>query len=171
LGRVFAFEASPDNALILQANVGLNRALNCEVVHAAAGAKSGTLQLVDETVGAEEDPGARSVPMVALDDFCLREGITSVDLLKVDVEGFEGQVLKGAQRILAQRPAIALELHLDALPRYGSSPDSVLALIELTRYQGRMMVRPDWVTLRPFSGIGDLPGSGVVNLFLAPRPR
>ncbi|MGH9363606.1 MAG: FkbM family methyltransferase, partial [Thermoanaerobaculia bacterium] len=50
-----------------------------------------------------------------------------VDLLKVDVEGYEGQVLDGAERLLREhRPVLFLELHPAAI----AAPHSVDGIVE-----------------------------------------
>jgi len=60
------------------------------------------------------------------------------DLLKIDVEGYEYEVLLGAKRLLEQRkPPICLELHLDLLERRGVEPRRVLAQLESYGYQFR----------------------------------
>jgi FkbM family methyltransferase len=44
-------------------------------------------------------------------------------VVKIDVEGFEHEVLRGAQKLLAEhRPLLFLELHLDILEKRGVSP-------------------------------------------------
>ena len=49
------------------------------------------------------------------------------DLVKIDVEGYEYEVLVGARRLLGERkPPICLELHLDLLDRRGIEPRRVL---------------------------------------------
>ena len=170
-GHVYAFEANAENALTLRANIGANRLTNCDAVHTAVGARSGSIHLSNEVV-APGDPLARVVPLTSLDEFCARAAIGRVDVLKIDVEGFEGEVLRGAQQVLAQRPRIALELHLDVLPRFRTSATQVLAQLDLPSYDVTAMVRPDWETLSTFHRIEDLPRAGVVNLFLTPKhPR
>lgn len=47
-----------------------------------------------------------------LDDFCIRHGIDSIDLLKIDVEGFEFHVLAGAICMLPETTAIIVEVSL-----------------------------------------------------------
>ena len=162
-----AFEANAANALVLDANVARNDLRNCTCTLAAVSRCSGATRMAGEAVATANGHG-REVAQVSLDDYCQFRGLTRVGLLKIDVEGFEAEVLRGAQRVLAGRPNIALELHLDDLARYGESAGSVLALLPLQDYRGKLMVRPDWHTLCPFDGPGSLPREGVVNLFLRP---
>lgn len=49
------------------------------------------------------------VPMVRLDDWARQHGVTSVDLLKVDAQGYDLEVLKGAVGLLPQVKAINCE--------------------------------------------------------------
>lgn len=63
---------------------------------------------------------------------------------------------------------MAIEVHLDEMPKYGTSVAEVLDLINLNDYEGTMVIRPDSVTIRPFVP-GQLPATGIVNLFLSPR--
>jgi FkbM family methyltransferase len=167
-GHVHAFEANPENALILYANAALNHLHNCVCIHTAVGAADGVLHMDGENVDGRQR-GGRTVPVVSLDAYCQHHGIARVDLLKIDVEGFEEEVLKGARQVLATAPRIALELHLDELPRYGSSVRAVFELLDPSRYELSMLVRPDWERTRPLAGLNDLPACGVVNLFCRPR--
>ncbi|HZR79332.1 MAG TPA: FkbM family methyltransferase [Chthoniobacterales bacterium] len=52
------------------------------------------------------------VPVDTLDEFCRREGIYEIDLLKIDVEGFEFSVLDGAKEMLAKTSSIIVETSL-----------------------------------------------------------
>jgi FkbM family methyltransferase len=168
-GRVHAFEAAGENALVLCANVGVNRLTNCVCVHAAVGARSGRATIAGERVLACGEDG--KVPLISLDEYSAAHGIERVDVLKIDVEGFEGEVLRGAARILKGRPKIDLELHASELSRYNSSVGEVLGRIDLEDYRGAIMVRPDWQTMRPLPAAAELPKDGVVNLFLFPVER
>jgi FkbM family methyltransferase len=66
------------------------------------------------------------VEVTTLDQEVDRLGLRP-DLLKIDVEGFEHEVLIGASRLLAShKPPICLELHLGLLERRGLSPRLVI---------------------------------------------
>jgi FkbM family methyltransferase len=119
--RVVSFEPNPEcHGFFL----GCCRAngLSPEIVPAAVGAEPGTATLaapvgrsylgsivpgVDARWGAEVTRS--TVPVVSLDGFAAGRGLTP-DLVKIDVEGGELDVLRGARRVLASaRPAVILE--------------------------------------------------------------
>ena len=50
--------------------------------------------------------------MISLDNYCKLNSITQVDFIKIDVEGFEMKVLKGAQQIIeAYKPSLFIEVN------------------------------------------------------------
>ncbi|HYL05879.1 MAG TPA: FkbM family methyltransferase [Thermoanaerobaculia bacterium] len=114
-GHVTCFEPDPQNLRELRRNVQANDLANVEVVAAAVGAGDGIVALRSgiNALVVEDGAGDHQVPLLRLDSAL--SGV--VDFLKIDVEGYEGHVLAGAQRILAeQRPALWLEIHPDLLP-------------------------------------------------------
>lgn len=107
---VYAFEPVPANAARLRDNVSLND-LEIHVVEAAAWETSGSVDLVpgDSDFEARRTPGS-GIPSVSLDAFAEREREPS--LIKLDVEGAEAHVLRGARRLLAgTRPVLVCEIH------------------------------------------------------------
>ena len=68
--------------------------------------------------------GTVEVRAVRLQDLLADEGVEAIDFLKIDVEGAEGLVVRGARGLLARdRPVVLLELHTSALePVSGCSP-------------------------------------------------
>lgn len=58
------------------------------------------------------------------------------DLVKVDVEGFELQVLRGMRQVLTeQRPKVFLELHPRRLPQFGDSRDDFRSFVDSVAYR------------------------------------
>jgi len=52
-----------------------------------------------------------NVPCISLDDYVTREGIEKIDVIKIDTDGYELDVLKGAQQILKKfQPKIIFEI-------------------------------------------------------------
>lgn len=59
---------------------------------------------------------ADSIPAISVDDFCLEHAITQVDLIKIDTDGHEFNVLKGAREALAEHlPVVIFEMGLYVL--------------------------------------------------------
>jgi FkbM family methyltransferase len=170
-GRVLGVEARPSNVIVAQANANLNRChAGVTFIHALA---SDSLQ--SRCVSSDHNGcvvttdawGAVHVPTITCDELDQMHG--PFDVVKVDVEGFEQKVLSGGRGVLARRPRLAIELHLDSLARYDSSVEEIFALIHIDDYRGVMYQRPDYVNVTEFDR-AHLPSSGIVNLFLEPTP-
>lgn len=68
------------------------------------------------------------VPVVRLDEDLAG---TSIAFLKIDCEGYELEILRGARQILEhQRPVLFLELHPGEIEKYGGSAKAVLDFLE-----------------------------------------
>jgi FkbM family methyltransferase len=111
-GKVFGYEAHPRNAEIGQKNLAKNEMRNAIIKHSAVGLSVGTAQISDHSNSAllaDKDANGITVPMVTLDsEFSSRAYPT---FIKIDVEGQELNVLKGATRILKFRPKLDIEIH------------------------------------------------------------
>lgn len=122
---VLAIEAHPYNASRLATSVNLNQLSNqVEIVHCAIGDRAGTVKLVDGfgSMGHSIDghghpnrqPGAKelTIPMLSVDHLVAeRESLLENNLfLKVDVEGFECEVIAGAGDLLSSGKVAALVL-------------------------------------------------------------
>jgi len=123
-GRVYAFEALPDNIERLRSNLSLNgMEERVQVVEAAVIDHSVLVQfLVGPSGGMGKAVGsagrqrgyARSIPIpgLALDDFVFGQGNPPPQVVKMDIEGGEVLALPGMRRVLRQHhPLFLLELH------------------------------------------------------------
>jgi FkbM family methyltransferase len=121
-GRVYAFEAAPENAQAIARNAELNAIPNVSVIEKAVTARSGRgrLQVVDDQSWSKlEDYGRHpnteqviDVELVSIDELLEAGELEPPTVVKIDVEGAEIAVLEGMRLTIARhRPAIICELH------------------------------------------------------------
>ena len=78
---------------------------------------------------------ARELPLVRLDTYAQRARVCP-DVIKIDVEGAEGEVLRGAATILTEsRPVVFLSLHPQAVSQYGDTKEGILTWIQSLGFQ------------------------------------
>jgi FkbM family methyltransferase len=141
-GQVHSFEPSPQTYKRLATNIRSNRYSNVFGRNAAVGAQPGSLTLntyvnsraAYSTFGTPPFPGsiAARVPVTSLDLYTSEHAIERVHLAKMDVEGSELEVLKGAQRLLEKFAVQVFVFEVSDL-RLQSRGTSSRALIEAFR--------------------------------------
>lgn len=115
--ETYSFEPVPETFQILAANVNLNElSESVTTINAAVGreeaiirftcGQDATNHVIAET---EVEKNAIKVPVVRLDDYRSAAPL----LLKIDVEGFETEVLRGAEQLLAQESLKAIIIELN----------------------------------------------------------
>jgi FkbM family methyltransferase len=133
-GRIVTFEPHPRNVEILQRNLELNGIANVTVRQNAVGADHGKVAITDASNSAVRRHrfalNAVEADVVTLDDFA-QERPT---LVKIDVEGYEVDVLKGAAAVLKARPKLAIEIHAEELAKYRTSVDELFGQLDLAGY-------------------------------------
>lgn len=107
--RVVAIEASPTNARLLRTGLARNGFVAVEVIEVAASDRSGALDF-RENGPFSHVPTALEVPTGTVladtvDDLLARLGAERVDLVKIDVEGWELAVIRGMTRTLSREDA------------------------------------------------------------------
>ena len=118
-GWVYAVEPDTDNLAWLKAHLDLNHIPNATVIEKCIGDRtgrayfkkgdcSGTGYVVDAS---EQGPDIVEVDQITLEDLMATHGLSRIDLLKIDVEGFEIRVLAGAADRLGAVRRIVLEYH------------------------------------------------------------
>jgi FkbM family methyltransferase len=169
-GTVLAFEPSAREFARLSENCRLNGLANVRAfpVALAAGPGAGTLFTADSEHAGQNTLGrfiydgvacarTEAVPLEALDDVLARHNGPAPDVIKMDVEGAEHAVLRGAAGTLAtHRPLLLLELNDPALRAQQSSSDEVLSLL---RSLGYSILTFDEATGRPVPAETDRPPS------------
>jgi FkbM family methyltransferase len=154
-GRVWAFEPVPDTYWRLRETLALNRCANVAPVQSAVCERDGTarLNLFDPQFSEWNSLGSPSmcnpsgvgrisphqsidVPASTLDLFCATEKIERVNFLKVDVEGFELAVFKGAEVLLRERrvDCLCFEISLESLKGAGMKSREVFEFLEACGY-------------------------------------
>ena len=120
---IHVFEASPSNMDIIRETIRLNQLENIVPVSKALGEKSGTATFSlgerNSCNSLVERPGYNypnhiEVPVITLDDY-VRENNLEVGLIKVDIEGGEQLLLKGAvETIRTQHPILLISIYHSA---------------------------------------------------------
>jgi FkbM family methyltransferase len=119
-GVAFSFEPDPRNRDVLQTNVAMNALRNVEVHPVALSdelcratlatfAYSSVSHLVSPNT--PSDATLIDVPLMSIDEFVYRDGHPPPSFLKIDVEGAEYRVLRGATRVLREHhPVVVAEV-------------------------------------------------------------
>jgi len=163
-GRVYAFEPTDWAQAKLAVNLALNPDLAARVTR--------TQTMLTDRTDAVPAPLYASWPLAAapgvhplhrgrkmevtgatattLDAFLDREGVSRVDFIKLDIDGFEIPALRGARETLRRfHPAMVMELSPHQLAEQGGSIEELVALLAAADYR-----------LTELDGSGDLPLDG-----------
>jgi FkbM family methyltransferase len=122
-GRVFAFEADPQNLSRIRGHAKLNSLRQIEVIGSAVWCEHKTLSFRCASNDSSRNTGAVvgltvtsnvnqfiRIPAVTLDGFA--RGHRVPDLIKIDVEGAESEVLRGAEMLFHDtKPVLICEVH------------------------------------------------------------
>jgi len=111
--RIFSFEPAPTTYRILDENIRLNALGNISLQMQAVCEKVGTVQFTDAALSPGNNSIFRAaehsncptvdVPATTLDQFCRGQSIEAIDFLKIDAEGAEPLVVRGAADLFRRR--------------------------------------------------------------------
>lgn len=146
VGQVHAFEPT-ETARLLRANLSAADARNVTVHERALGAAHGEREdAIYRIWGAA--PETRRYNFTTLDKFVREQGLTRLDCVKVDVDGFDLEVLKGARETLRRfDPWLVVELN-HALATRGQSVGDALLWLRAEGYTEALVLDQENFVLR-----------------------
>lgn len=113
-GKVYAFEPEPSNFAKLKANLERNKVTNVIPLQLALSENEGEMRVssgAGSSVITQAGTG-KSVKVTTIDNFLEVNKLPRVDFIKMDVEGHELKVLKGAHETIgAFKPSLALSVY------------------------------------------------------------
>ena len=160
-GSVIALEPNSENCRLLLSSLRLHRTENVQLVPVAADTATGWAYYsthVGSNGGLIDDEDLLAHPGVVVPTFRLDDIVTRpVGFLKMDVEGAEGRVVKGATRIIEHdRPIVTTELKSEMLHRVsGISVTDYLGYFEDLGYAPSVLERASGVE-KPYPSVAAL---------------
>jgi FkbM family methyltransferase len=167
--RIYAFEPHPENVKTAALNLALNGvAAKCKLVEGAISDTGGQRRLnVSQrsnwhTLGPsnqkqlEFSGESLDVQAFSIDGYTSEVGIDRVDLIRMDVEGHEIAVIRGAVQTIQRSPKILifLEFHTSLIRQAGESPEQFLSDLRNLGLRcvavcgnGKYLRNPTWDTL------------------------
>jgi|SRR5579872_5960515 len=146
-GILLAIEPATRTFVKLRKNISINKFQNIRALQCAAGASEGqgTLYLERRYDGHSSfykrrgQEGAERVPIRTLDNILEASGLQRCEFLKIDTEGSELDILKGAEHILSDlRPYVSMETH-----EFGSKPEEISEFLAKRHYFVQSQVEMD----------------------------
>jgi FkbM family methyltransferase len=182
-GRVIAFEPDPYSFRLLQERAGKSGHSNVELHPLAVGDTPGKATLycgasnrADNRLHASpEEPRSEQhlVDVCTLDGFLAGNGAQKIDALKIDVQGSEEDVLRGAQATLGRGCLRWLWIEFSPSHLRGAGTDP-LRFLERLNGLGMQVFEVDHGRLRPLTHAEEYErriGSGYGDVVLRPRAR
>jgi len=141
-GHVYSFEPNPKNIEVMKKTLELNGIKNVTIVPAAVTETGGEkLFFSHEVVFCDRSSGSGELGKFEVPTICLNDYAKyNPNFVKVDVEGYELPVIRGAKDLLKGNVIFEIELHLSHTPGihmkdwYGFDPDEIYRIFRANGY-------------------------------------
>lgn len=147
-GRVFAVEPQQRLISVIQENLALNEFTGVTVSNVALSDENNTSELylspaTNSGASGLSEPSShyraqkQEVTVKRLETLLDELGLERVDVMKMDIEGFEYEAILGSQEVFKQKriKALAIEMHDDRIRRRGKDPTQVIRFLESAGYR------------------------------------
>ena len=169
-GRVVSFEPNPETLKVLRENAAANHGANISIqpvaatdrqqeltLYASSTINSGASSLARENADIGGPDGTRAYKTLGrpVDDVVRELGLTRVDAIKIDVEGTELLVLKGAAETIRRfHPKVVLEVDAQHLAAFKVTPADLTAFFKDAGYTDSRPLNADqtdveWIQVDP----------------------
>lgn len=154
-GKVLAFEPLSETFSILKRNLLLNEIMHCQPFQKAVGEKpdivnlyksnaSGTMGHLDSSLNGQNLIKKSEVEVITIDDLLNSNNIKNVNMMKIDVEGFEHEVLLGCLQSFKEKKIkkILCEVHFKYLESKGKSAETIYDLLREYNFNITFISKP-----------------------------
>ncbi len=136
--KVYVFEPIPRLNDVIKRSVEYNKDKKVVLIAKAIGDQPGSVKMLDNNNSSIVTAGAGTavldIPVTTLDMEC--SDLQKIDFIKIDVEGYEVNVLNGASATIDKhRPFILVEVHPGFLKEYGRDHNEVIRFFEKRNYK------------------------------------
>lgn len=156
-GKIFAFEPDPENLMILKENLKLNKCTNVKIENSAISDQIGGINFIQQKFNKGESAVAKGaegtkVSSTTLDSYFSKKA-QNIDVMKIDIEGYEMKALLGAKKLIARSHKLKLfiEYNPERLSYYGDTPETLLKMLKKLGFREIFIIDEHSNKLIPYS--------------------
>lgn len=143
-GKIYSLEPDP-NYIDEIKKIESKNGNEINIIETAAGSEKGTAKLYNESTGCMVDIAVKKFQKFVMVDVDTLDNLIpfEVDLIKVDVEAYEYEVLKGSKTHLERGTPFYVEIHDKWLREIGLSRFDIIELFKEYGYTEQFLWRPE----------------------------
>ncbi|MFH1472021.1 MAG: FkbM family methyltransferase [Nanoarchaeota archaeon] len=143
--QIYSFEPIPESYANILSNIALNNLTNITTIHSGVSDHEGVETFYYDTelsgnasltnLSEKKNVSTVNAQLITLDNYCSQKSIKP-DFIKVDVEGAELFVFKGARKIISDNhPIVFAEMLRKWSSKFGYHPNQIIALFKELDYK------------------------------------